>query len=219
MSIISTASSSRTPRRAATCSNGYRLTQTRSNGSISCSSSAAESSARSRRARIAAWMRGWSVFTRPPSSSGPRSAPRPRTSSPSSSRYAAVPPLATSSTAELGEAARELVEARLVVDRDQRAHIALARRVGSSRCSTAWMRRAASRPCRRPRRERAPGRSRARCRCPRRRSGPSRPSRARPPRARPRSARGPGNCGRRAGWTLTTRPGKRSRNGGRSSCM
>ena len=39
-------------------------------GSISCSSSVATSSSRSRRARMPAWMRGWSVLTRPPSISG-----------------------------------------------------------------------------------------------------------------------------------------------------
>ena len=41
--------------------------------------------------------------------------------------------------AELGEPPRELVEPRLVVDRDQRAHSSLTTS-GSSRCSTAWIR-------------------------------------------------------------------------------
>ena len=139
-SISSTASASVTPRRAVACSNGYRLTHTRSNGAIPCSSSVATSSARSRRARIPAWMRGCSVFTRPPSSSGTSvSDSTAVTSSPSSSRYAAVPPLATSSHPSSGESLREDVEAGLVEGRDQRAHSSPTTR-GSSRCSTAWIR-------------------------------------------------------------------------------
>ena len=68
-------------------------------------------------------MRGCSVLTRPPSISGaPVTDSTDVTSSPSSSSRAAVPPEATSSQPSVGEAARELVEAGLVVDGDQRAH-------------------------------------------------------------------------------------------------
>ena len=70
----------------------------------------------------------------------PRSATRPAsTSSPCSSRKAAVPPEATSSTAERREPAREVVEPGLVVDGDQSPHSSLTTS-GSSRCSTACTR-------------------------------------------------------------------------------
>ena len=68
-------------------------------------------------------MRGWSVFTRPPSISGDRVR--------SSTFVTARPRLlevrggaagGDERPAELGEAAREVVKAGLVVDGDQRAH-------------------------------------------------------------------------------------------------
>ena len=88
-------------------------------------------------------MRGCSVFTRPPSISGARV-----TSSTLRRRRAraprGTPPCRRCDelAAELGEAAREVVEAGLVVDGDQRAHASSARDAprGSSRCSTAWIR-------------------------------------------------------------------------------
>src|SRR3954465_10556478 len=69
-----------------------------SNGSISCAASVSTSSARSRRARMPAWMRGGSVLTRPPRLSGAAVTSSTRvTASPCSSRNAAVPPDETSS--------------------------------------------------------------------------------------------------------------------------
>ena len=50
-----------------------------------------------------------------------------------------MPPLATSSQAEVGEPARELLQARLVVDGDQCAHSSVTTS-GRIRCSTAWIR-------------------------------------------------------------------------------
>ena len=87
-------------------------------------------------------MRGCSVLTRPPSISGACvTSSTAVTGSPCSSRYAAVPAARDELEPELVEAARELVEARLVVDGDQRAHAISSRTtVGRSRCSTAWIR-------------------------------------------------------------------------------
>ena len=80
----------------------------------------------SRRARMPAWMRGCSVLTRPPSISGNSVRLSTRVTVEAEllevrRRAAARDELA----AELGEPARELVEPGLVVDRDQRAHSSL----------------------------------------------------------------------------------------------
>ena len=68
-------------------------------------------------------MRGWRVFTRPPSISGePVTSATPRWSMPASARAAEVLPLATSSQPEVGQAAGQLDQPRFVVDREQRPH-------------------------------------------------------------------------------------------------
>ena len=85
-------------------------------------------------------MRGCSVFTRPPSISG-------ACVTSSTVRHVDAVLLEVRGRAaardeleaELVEAARELVEAGLVVDGDQRAHSSLTDARGSSRCSTAWI--------------------------------------------------------------------------------
>ena len=126
-----------------------------------------------------------------------------------------MPPLATSSTPSSASPRANVVEPGLVVDGDQRAldhgdqlpttlaAAAGARPPGSARAAS---RRVAGRDRHGLLRD-----HRAACRRPRRRSGRSPPSRRRRPRARPRSACAPGKAGRSDGWTLTTRPGKRSR--------
>ncbi len=115
-------------------------------------------------------MRGWSVFTRPPSISGDsvRSSTG-VTAIPTFCRKAAVPPLATSSQSSSASPSRELVEPRLVVDGDQRAHSSRTTTSGSSRCSTAWMRSRSVSAVSPAAPGTAPGDHRARCRRPRRR--------------------------------------------------
>ena len=116
------------------------MTQTRSNASIPCSSSVATSSASSRRARMPAWTRGCSVFTRPPSISGEAvTSSTCSTGRPIASSAAAVFPLATSRQPSATSPRANAVEAGLVPGRDQRAHSSLTTS-GSSRCSTACTR-------------------------------------------------------------------------------
>src|SRR5207253_9471976 len=116
---------------------------------------------------------------------------------------------------ELREPAREHVHSLLLVHRDQRAH-RLATTSGSRRCSTAWMRCSSV-----ARGSSGTGSWRM--------TGPvSRPSSTKctvtpvvstPAASASSIARAPGKAGRSEGWTLTMRPGKRSRNGVVSSCM
>ena len=102
-------------------------------------------------------MRGWSVFTRPPSISGAAVTSSTRvTGRPCSSRNAAVPPDETSSQPSSCQPACEHLDARLVPDADQRARHSSLTTSGSSRCSTAWMR-ARDRSCPPARPARAPG--------------------------------------------------------------
>src|SRR5574337_1246962 len=99
MSICSTASARRVPGFATVCSKGYRLIATRSMGSIPWARSWARCSGLSRRARIPAWIFGWSVFTRPSSISGnPVTSATSRTFTPDSRRSLAVPPVERIST-------------------------------------------------------------------------------------------------------------------------
>src|SRR5262249_41405248 len=123
---------------------------------------------------------------------------------------------------ELDEAARERLDVLLVIDRDQcarRGHeatIISRTTVGSSRCSTAWIRSSSV----------SRGSSGS---CSWRRIGPvSRPSSTRwivTPvvltfaLSASSIACMPGNAGNKDGWTLTIRPGNRSRNGFVRRCM
>ena len=86
----------------------------------------------------------------------------------SSSRYAAVPPLATSSQPSSSRPRAKHVEARLVVGRDQRAHSSSTTR-GRRRCSISLMRSCSVSACRRAGRRRAPARAPGRSRRLRRR--------------------------------------------------
>ena len=168
-----------------------------------CSSSAARSSGWSRRARIAAWIRGCSVFTRPPRSSGisVRSSTR-VTSRPCSARWSAVPPLATISTPSSASPRANSAEPGLVEGGDQGAldhEISSRTAFGSSRCSTAWTRARSDSTVSSSRTGHGLGDDhRARCRRLRRRSAPSPRSRALRPRARPRSGARPGKSGQRS---------------------
>ena len=174
-------------------------------------------SSRSRRARMPAWIAGWSVLTRPPSISGaPVTSSTRVTGSPCSSRNVAVPPDETSSNPSSCEAAREVVDALLVVDGDQGAgHSSLTTR-GSSRCSTAWMR---SSSVSRGSTGTAPARARARCRALRRRSARSRRSGRRRPRARRRSRARRGTPAGATGGRSRSARGSGARNGSVRRCM
>ena len=178
-------------------------------------SSVATSSSRSRRARIPAWMRGWSVLTRPPSSSGTSVSDSTRvTSRPSSSRCAAVPPLATSSQPSSARP-RAKASSPDLSEVEISARTARPPRAGASRCSAAWIRvSSVSRG------------STGTGTCAR--IGPeSRPSSTTctvtPVVSTPASsacsiAWGPGRRGASDGCTFTIRSGKRSRNGCVSRC-
>src|SRR5581483_6758168 len=117
--------------------------------------------------------------------------------------------------AELGEAAGELDDARLVVDRDQDAHRALTTS-GSTRCSVAWIRCSSV-----ARGSTGTGSWRS--------TGPvSTPSSTRctvtpvvstPAATASSIARRPGKSGRSDGWTLTIRCGKQARKAGVRRCM
>ena len=164
--------------------NGYRLTTTRSNGSIPFSASVATSSSRSRLARMPACTRGWRVFTRPPSICGTSIE---YGSSPSSRRYTSVdPPVVTRSTPR---SARP----RAKTSRPALSYVEISARRALSPPSAATGARppapspGASRRCRLHGRDLFRGDDRDRCRSLRRRSGRSRPSPERLPRGRPRS--------------------------------
>jgi hypothetical protein len=144
------------------------LTTTRSNGSIEAAASASRWEASRRSARMPAWTRGWSVLTRPSSISGkPVTAATSVTGSPAARNARAVPPVETSSKPRRTSPAPNSV--RPVLSETERsarrgtgivsaAFVASMRTVrpsgsieraparasptalGSSRCSTAWIR-------------------------------------------------------------------------------
>ena len=98
MSISSTSSSNVVPSRSAASVNGYRFTTTTSKGAIPAATSASRCAARRRSARTPAWIDGWSVFTRPSSTSAkPVTALTSVTGRPASRSARAVPPVETSS--------------------------------------------------------------------------------------------------------------------------
>ena len=123
--------------------------QTRSNGSISCSSSVARSWSLSRRARIAgvdARMERLHAAAEHLGEIGQRLDALDRQAE--ALEVAGGAAARDEAPAELGEPAREDVEAGLVEGRDQRAHSSSTTR-GSRRCSIPGRGRAVSRPCRR----------------------------------------------------------------------
>ena len=160
-------------------------------------------------------MRGWSVFTRPPSISGESvSASTRSTGRPSRLEVRRGAAARDELPAELGEAAREVVEAGLVVGGDQRAHSSLTTS-GSSRCSTALIRSCSVSAV-------SPAQDGTRsCASTGPVSTPSStrwtvaPVSATPAASASSTACAPGKSGSSDGWTLTTAPGKRSRNGRR----
>ena len=176
----------------------------------------------------AAWMRGCSVLTRPPSISG--------TSVSSSTRVTSSPRLLEGDggaaagdelDAELGEAARERPPARPCGRRRagraqraaQRRPISSRTTSGSSRCSTTWTRARSVSTCRPARPAPARRGSPRPCPRPRRRNGRSRAVSGTPAASTSSIGCAPGKAGSGAEWVLTIRPGKRSRNAGRSRCM
>ena len=175
-----------------------------------CSASCARSSARLRRARIPAWTRGWSVLTRPPSSSGKpgRRSSTGVTARPASRERGRRAPARHQLEPEIGETAREGHEARSCRrPRSARAQLAddLGKQTVLGRVDALAQRLDGV-----ARRERAPARSRSRSRCRllRPRSAPSQRPRGAPAASRSSSGCAPGKSGSGAGWTLTTRSGK-----------
>ena len=148
MSISSTSSSNDEPGLARASANGYRLTTTSSNGAIPAAASASRWSARRRSARRPAWIRGWSVLTRPSSISGkPVTAATSVTGSPASRRARAVPPVQTSSNPRATRPAPSSARPALS-DTDRSA------RRGTGSSSNAPARNDASAPIDRPRQQR-----------------------------------------------------------------
>ena len=168
MSISSTSSSNVMPGRRAAAAKGYRLTTTRSKGAIPAASSVSRWSARRRSASRPPWTRGCSVLTRPSSISGaPVTAATSVTGSPASRRARAVPPVETSrnpratrprpkstspALSETDSSARRgtgiAASARTGSNDARRSPDATvsapassaATALGSSRCSTGWIR-------------------------------------------------------------------------------